>query len=178
LVCELDDLEVCLRVKDRGFDQETDERFAGVGVSKLGEALELVEVRLALGAEHLVEGARPEAGGSEQLEEEVVSVARLADERGRQPVVEFVAAVIGEPVEDAVGAARLSDAVGGDEAVADEAVEHLVEVADVEATPLRPDRFLELAAQDIAVAFALREKRKHGVLDRHRTLLPPDWRAA
>src|SRR5204863_10172085 len=96
--------------------------------------------------------------------------AAAADERRLEPALELGAAGVGEPVVDPIGPVRLRDGAPRDEPVADEPVEDLVQVADVELAPLRPDRLFEGGFEFIAVARLLREKREHCVMNRHRAL--------
>ena len=76
-------------VEDGCFEQEGDKRLCAVLSAEFAEGGEFGEVGLALDLEDGVEGVWAELGGGEQFEEEVVSVAALADERGLEPAGQF-----------------------------------------------------------------------------------------
>lgn len=161
----LDDFEIRLRVPDRRVDKERDERLVTVLVVQVREGGEFAKVSITLDSEYLVEAIAAESRGGEQLEEEVIAVTGLANKRGSQPRIELGSAGLGESVEVLVGPVGLRDFVLGGEAVADQAVEDLVEVADVEVAPLGTDSVAELSAQLVAVAFAFGEQGEDRVVD-------------
>lgn len=161
----LDDFEVRLGVPDRRVDEERDERLVTVLVVQVGERGEFAEVSITLDPEYVVEAIAAEPRGGEELEEEVVAVAGLAHKRAAEPGVELGTARVGESVEILVRPVGLRDLALGGEAVADEAVEDLVKVADVEVAPLGADSVAEFSAQLVAVAFAFGEESEDRVVD-------------
>ena len=66
-----------------------------------------------------------------------------------------------------VGAASVARSRAADQAVADEPVEDLVEVSDVELAPLGADRLAEFAELVAVAGVARVEQGKDSVLDRH-----------
>ena len=155
-------------MEDGTVDEEASERPAAVSRPQLGERGELAQIGLALHGEHPLELLRAEPRGGEQLEEEVVAVAGLADERRLEPALELLPARGGHAVDRLVGPRRLGHMATRDEPFADEPVEHLIDVAEVELAPLRADAFLEARLELVAMALAAGEEREHGVVDRHR----------
>jgi hypothetical protein len=77
----------------------------------------------------------------------------------REPVLQLLASGGGDAIDVFVGPIFLLDLAFGDEPVADEPVEHLIEVADVEVAPLRPDGLPELRSQLVAVRLTTFEQR-------------------
>jgi hypothetical protein len=137
-----------------------------MAAAELAECGQFAQICLALYADEPLNGVRPELGGAEQLEEELVAVGR-PDERRLKPAFELRVSGAGEAIDDSVGPVGLRDDALGDERVALEPIEHLVEVTDVELAPLWPDRLLETGLQLIAVARAVGEEGEDGVVDRH-----------
>ena len=106
------------------------------------------------------------AGGGDELEEEVIAVAVISRDGGREPGPQFSQAGGGDVVDGAVRAPGLGDGLGFDQLVAVKPVKHLVQVADIEA-PLRADHIRKSGLQVVAVAGAVGEKGEDSVLQRH-----------
>lgn len=166
----VDGAEVRLGMGDGGLDQEANDRVGFMLGTQLRERAQLVGVGLSLGRDHPLERAASEAGGGGELEEEVVAVSGLANEWCLEPRVELAATGVCQAVDDPIGPSRLADATSRDQPLSGEPVEHLVEVADREVAPLRPDRLLELLAQLVAVALTIGEQGEDGVLNWHQLL--------
>jgi hypothetical protein len=83
---EFDDAQVRFGVKDRRFDEERDQWFVAMAASEFCERGEFGQVDLASDAKGGGERVGAEPCGGEQLQEEVVAVAALADVRCFQPV--------------------------------------------------------------------------------------------
>lgn len=135
------------------------------------ERRELGKVGLALLAQDTFQLAAPEARGRGELEKEVVAVAAGAYEGRLEPFVELVAAGAGDSIDDLVGAPLLLHLAFRYQAVSNKPFEHLVEVADVEVSPLRSNELLELRPQFVAVRLALVEERQNRMVDGQNRLL-------
>ena len=129
-------------MEDGRLDQEVNQRLFPVTRPQLSERRELLEVGLALDADDLCQGAESRCG--EELEEEVVAVPALANERTLQPALELLPSRPRQPVDRLVRSRFLRNDPLLDEVIALEAIEDLVQVADVELAPLRADGSLEL----------------------------------
>jgi hypothetical protein len=163
---ELNDAEIRLGVKHGGLDEQVDERLVAMLEAELPERGEFSQVRLSLHAHDYLELAGTAAGGGKELEEEVVSVTALADERSREPALELIAASAREAIDVLVRAVALRYHCPPHQPIANEALEYLVQVSNVQLSPLRPNRLLKLCPQFVSVAWSFSEECQHRMLDR------------
>jgi hypothetical protein len=165
--------EVGFCMQDGRLDQQSDQRIAPMMRAQSSKRSKFRHVCLSLHSGDVLESPGSELGRGEDLQEQLVTVAALPDERARKPGVEFSLAPCRQTVVDPVGAITLGDSSPGNEPIADESFEDLVEVPDVELTPLGPDRLLEGRFQLVPVTRTPCQHREHRVLDRHRPLPVP-----
>jgi hypothetical protein len=91
----------------------------------------------------------PKAPGSEprsreELEEEVVSVAALAHERVFEPGFQLLSSCLRQAIDELIRSIRLGYGPASDEAVSHQTVQNLVQMTDVQLSPLGSDGLLEL----------------------------------
>lgn len=140
--------------------------------AQLTERRELSEVGVSLCPGHLLEVAAAESESGEELQEGVVPVTGLSDEGRLEPSCQFLRSSGRQLVNGPVGAVGLAHPSARDESIAKQSLEHLVEMANVELAPLRPDRLLEALFELVAVALALGEQSEDGVLNWQPAYLP------
>ncbi|HET6551623.1 MAG TPA: ATP-binding cassette domain-containing protein [Solirubrobacter sp.] len=156
---ELEQLQARFDVQGGALGEQSGQRVV-LAPGEPSQRVQLDELGFTFSADDARQLVATSAGAGDQLEVKIVAVTGGGGRGRAEPLVQRGPSRVGDGVNEPVRPPRLG--LGTDDldvAVALEAVEHLVQVADVQRAPLRADTALERALELIAVTLTVGEQR-------------------